>query len=402
MSSERDCYARPPEKDSGSLVEELRARQQALQVAIRARISALCGSHLDDAGAVRTVAAVVDYALTCLEYGEDWLESVPSTVIAEARRAAQNGVALETVVLSCVAVHSHLGELIMDVADRSGLSAGGSDMRYLHKTQEAVLEHLLTAACGEYERERARAQHSPARRRAELVNRLLDGRPVDGAEMLGYELDAWHLCAIATGANAESTVRKLAGTLGRELLLVLRGSEALAWLGGQRKPVIRDIEHALVAQGLASASLAIGEPARGVEGWRLTHREAEATLRVARHRPGRLTRYLDVALEATALQDEALGDSLIEAYLSPLDDQHGGGATRRKMLRAFFAAEHNASATAAALKVDRSTIHRWRREIEERLGCRLHERQAEIELALRLKALRQPHAAEHADSAVRD
>ena len=48
--------------------------------------------------------------------------------------------------------------------------------------------------------------------------------PVDVGEF-GYELDAWHLCVIATGAGAEKAVRGLAAALGRELLLVAHDGE---------------------------------------------------------------------------------------------------------------------------------------------------------------------------------
>jgi hypothetical protein len=135
-------------------------------------------------------------------------------------------------------------------------------------------------------------------------------------------------------------------------------------------------------------SLAIGEPSRGVEGWRQTHREAGDALLVARYRPSRLTRYLDVAPDATALRDEALADSLIETFLAPLDRMRIGGRAARKTLRALLDSGHNVSSAASALKVDRSTVHRQRNEIERRLGCRLHERQVEIELALRIEDLR--------------
>jgi hypothetical protein len=257
----------------------------------------------------------------------------------------------------------------------------------------ALLERLTVSIADEYERELEGAERSPEQRRAELVQGLLAGAPVDVNE-LGYELDAWHLCVIATGADAEKAVCGLAAALGRELLPVARDGEMCAWLGGQRKLKIADFERTLSARGL-DVSMAISGAARGIEGWRLTHREAQAAQLVAQHRPQhKVTLYPDVALEAAALQDETLAHSLVETYLSPLDDGHGGGAGRRKMLRAFFDAEHNVSSAAAGLKVDRSTVRRWRGEIEERLGCRLHERQAEIEVALRLEELRAHHGAE--------
>ncbi len=272
--------------------------------------------------------------------------------------------------------------------DRAGL---GERLRTREPEIEAavfaLIERMIAQVADDYDRELEGAERLPERRCAERVQRLLDGVPVDVGGF-GYEFDAWHVGVIATGANAEKAVRGLAAALGRELLVVVRDGEVWAWLGGKRKLMIVDVERALSAQGPADVSLVIGEMTRGVEGWRLTHREAQAALLVARHRPPRkLTRYQDVALEAAALQDETLAHSLIETYLSPLDDGHGGGAGRRRMLRAFFDAEHNVSSAAAGLKVDRSTVRRWRGEIEQRLGCRLHERRAEIEVALRLEEL---------------
>jgi hypothetical protein len=261
----------------------------------------------------------------------------------------------------------------------------------------ALVERMVASIADEYEGERERTEPSPEGRRAELVQGLLAGTLVDINE-LGYELDAWHLCVIATGANATQAVRGLAAGLGRELLAVARDDgEVWAWLGGQRKLVVADVERVLSAQGLADVSLAVGEAARGVEGWRLTHREAQAAQLVARHRPARgLTRYLDVALDATALQDEALADSLIERYLSPLDDMRIGGKAARRTLRALFDTEYNVSSAAHPLRVHRSSVHRWREEIERRLGCRLHEHQAEIEVALRIEELREHQTAKMA------
>jgi hypothetical protein len=256
----------------------------------------------------------------------------------------------------------------------------------------ALVERMIAQVADDYEREPEPIERSPEGRRAELVQGLLAGTLVDVNE-LGYELDAWHLCVIATGANATQAVRGLAAALGRELLPVARDGEVWAWLGGQRKLKIADVERVLTARGLAGVSLAIGEAARGVQGWRLTHREAQAALLVAQHRGGRegvtLTRYLDVALEAAALQDEALADSLIERYLLPLDDMRIGGQAARRTLRALFDTEYNVSSAAHPLKVHRSSVHRWREEIERRLGYRLHEHQAEIEVALRIEDLRE-------------
>jgi transposase-like protein len=46
------------------------------------------------------------------------------------------------------------------------------------------------------------------------------------------------------------------------------------------------------------------------------------------------------------------------------------------------------SSAANALRVHRSSVHRWRDQIERRLGYRLHEHRAEMELALRVEDIR--------------
>jgi GGDEF-like domain/PucR C-terminal helix-turn-helix domain len=236
---------------------------------------------------------------------------------------------------------------------------------------------------------------SREQRRAELAHRLLADEPLNAGELaeLEYDLDGWHLGVIATGTQASQAAkatRGLAAGLGCELLPVPHGRDAVwAWVGGSRRIAFADVERALSIGGHAGVSLAVGEPAKGLEGWRQTHREAMGALLVARSWPRPLTRYLDVAPHATALQDEAFADSLIETYLSPLDGMRIGGQAARRTLGALLEKAHNVSSAASALNIDRSTVHRHRNEIERRLGCQLHERRVEIEVALRIEGLRQ-------------
>jgi hypothetical protein len=241
----------------------------------------------------------------------------------------------------------------------------------------------------------ARRARSHEQRRAEIVDKLLADQPVDTGELaeLGYELDGWHLGMIATGAQVGKAVRALAAGLGCKLLPVAHGSEMVwAWLGAQRRVAFAEIERVFSAGEYVDVSLAIGEPGRGAEGWRQTHREAQGALLVARSRGGReeqtLTRYLHVATEATALRDDALADSLIETYLAPLEGMRIGGQAARRTLRALFETGHNVTSASFVLKVNRTTVHRQRTEIERRLDCRLLEHQAEIEVALRIEELR--------------
>jgi hypothetical protein len=345
-------------------------------------------------GLRETIAACVDSGLASIQAGAPWSGPMPPVVVAHVRHAASTDVTLTTALCGCVAGYTLAWSFLLDEAAHHDLP---DEQRFgLLLEASTAIGSLLTGIQAEiadaYSSEIGRRARSTEQRRAEIVHKLLAHEHQDADELseLGYELEAWHLGVIATGAGAGNAVRALAAGLGCELLAVARGPETMwAWLGGRRRVAFADVERVLSSGDHSDVWMAIGEPARGPDGLRQTHREAGGALLVARCWPRKLTRYLDVAPDATALQDEALAASLIETYLSPLDGMRIGAQAARKTLRALMDTGHNVSSAASALRVDRSTVHRQRNEIERRLGFRLHEHQGEIELALRIEDLRE-------------
>lgn len=93
------------------------------------------------------------------------------------------------------------------------------------------------------------------------------------------------------------------------------------------------------------------------------------------------------ALAVAILRETDLANSLCERYLWPLDRMSVGSQVARQTIEALLKCEHNVSSAAHVLNVHRSTVHRWRNEIEELLGCRLCEHQIEVEVALRIAEL---------------
>jgi DNA-binding PucR family transcriptional regulator len=135
-------------------------------------------------------------------------------------------------------------------------------------------------------------------------------------------------------------------------------------------------------------SLAIGEPGWGLDGWRLTHHEAQAALLVARRKPQTMTRCADVPLEAAMLRADAAASSLAAAYLAPLDSLRMGGSVARETLRHYFSCERNMSSAAHSLGVrSRHTVENRLREIEKAIGRPIHKCLAELEVVLRLEDL---------------
>jgi hypothetical protein len=372
------------------VAERLRSRRSEIEQTIFAHVREAVPDWVaeEDAeyalGMRAAVSAAVDYGLAGIEHGEDWSAPIPSATTLQAGRAARGGVGLDTVLLRYIAGYTLLGDFVMEEAER--VAAGdGIALRHLRRAQSALLGRLTASIAEEYRRELERTGRTSGQRLSERVQRLLIGEPTDSAE-LGYELDGWHLGVIAKGTNAEKAVRGLAAGLGRNLLLVPRGEQTVwAWFGDQRRLAIADMARLLTAKRHAEVSLAIGEPAGGINGFRLTHRQAQAAQLVALRRPQWLTRYADVALLAFALRDEALARSLVEIYLTPLDSTRKGPPVLRQTLRAYFAAERNASSAAAAMGVARHTVENRLRRAEGQLGRLLPSCMAELELALRLE-----------------
>jgi hypothetical protein len=335
------------------------------------------------------VMAALEYALSGIEHGEDWDMPVPFEIIAQARRAARTGVGLDTILRRYTAGHALLGDFVMQAADRGGMLGDGAALRAIQRTQAALLDRLIATINDEYICEVQRVSRSSEQRLGEHVRRLLADDRAD-TEDLGYELDAWHLGLIGTGAGATKAIRALAAGLNCSLLCVPLDKESVwAWFGSQRKVVANDIEGSWKSRRPVEAALAIGEPARGLLGWRQTHWQSQDALHVSLRQPQALTLYADVALLAPWLRDEARAKWLIETYLLPLDNYRCPGTTLRKTLRAYFAAGRNASAAALELNVSRRTMRNRMVLIEEGLGRHLNEHQAELELALRLDELYQ-------------
>jgi hypothetical protein len=371
------------------LVARLRARSREIEDTVFDRVRQMADPVEANDPEYRaylraTVADAIDYALLGIERGEEWRGQSPEAAAVQARRAARTGVKLDAILRRYAAGDRLVGEFILDEAAQLPNDA----MRQLMRSQGPHVDRMMAAVASEYMDELERVRRSPAQRVAERVQRLLDGNaPLDAAS-LDYELDAWHLGLVVTGSRPEVAARTLAAGLSRQPLVVSRDQDsAWAWLGGQRPLDAGDVERYLAAGVLGDVKLAVGEPRRGLEGWRLTHHEARAAHQVMLRRPQSLTRASDVILLAAVLRDELLAKSLRQTYLAPLDDQGDAGMGLRETLRAYFDAGFNAATAAAALGVDRHTVQRRLRKAEEALGMLLHHCHAEIEVALVLEEL---------------
>ena len=365
----------------------LRVRQAEIQQAVITRVYAVSDpKETADpeylGGLKAAVSAALDYGVAALERSEDRALPTPTALLSQARLAARNRVSLDTVLRRYLAGHTLLGDFIFEEAEGAGVSA--TELKRLLRAQAALLDRLLATIAEEYERESGRPS-SNEERRAEQIERLLAGEQIEPVG-LAYDFKAWHLGVVALGAAATDAIGALAASVDCRLLEVRREGRALwAWFGSRRRLDPCALAGRADRDLPAGVSLAFGEPGKGVEGWRLTHRQAEAALPIVLSGGDVSVRYADVALLASMLNDDLLVTSLRELFLAPLARERDGGVVARDTLRAYFAAERNVSSAAAALGVSRQAVGRRLRAIEERIERPLNSCAAELEAALRLE-----------------
>ena len=372
------------------LISDLRARRAEIEAAIRARIDGdggptEAGDPEYGEGLRAAIPAGFEHCLAAIERGESSPPPVPTALLSQARLAARSGIPLDTVLRRYFAGYTLLGDFLIEEAEATGLRRG-ADLRRLLRSLSTSFDRLLAAVSAEHRREaEATSARSSGRRRAELIERLLAGEPLDPTE-LRYDVTAHHVGLLANGAGSEAGLADLARSLDCRLLALPRGEETVwAWLGSRGPLDPDDIERIVAGVWPAGVRLAIGEPAVGASGWRLTHRQAKAALSIVLRGPQPFVRYADIALLATMLQDDLLCTSLREIYLKPLEAKRDGGETLRETLRAYFATGRNVSSAAAVLGVSRNTVTSRLRAIEAQLGRSLASASPECEAALRLE-----------------
>ncbi len=369
----------------------LRPRRGEIEQAVYIRVTGVQGQiQIQDTeytvGLQTAVEAVIDYALAGMEQGEGYSTPVPSTAIEQARRAARNGVGLETVLRRYIAGQLVFEDfVIQEAVDCAVVDNQGTALNAIRLIQAGLLDQIIVTITDAYTHESQRVRESPSERQSDAVRRLLLGQPIDPTHLGEYSLDTWHLALIAVGAGATNTVQSVARTFGCKLLSVLRGEETVwAWLGSREPTTSAEIQDLVERDEADDILLGIGEASKNAAGWRLSHQQAQVALNVTLHCPKRATRFGDVAFLEPWLRDGAMGRSLVSLYLSPLNDRSCSASILRETMRAYFNTNRNVTAAASRLNVSRRTIRNRLEVIENSLGDIFNDRQAELELALRL------------------
>lgn len=376
-----------------SLSVSLEARRAEIEETFRTRVNAIGNAQVNHdieyvEGLRSSISKAFDFGLMGVSGNRGSVPAIPPVLLTQARLAARNGVELAIVQRRYMDCYHLLDDFLSEEAEKHGAAATGA-LRYIRQTTTGLFEMLLDRVGEEHARER-RWPASPEQRKVELVRSLLDGKPVEHSE-LAYDFHASHLGLLARGVEAASAIKALAGSLDCLPLIVRLDDEAVwGWLGRREGLDMHGLERLLSSSWPADTPLGVGEPAKDMNGWRHTFRQASGAFGLALRKPDGIFCYGDDPLLVTIAQDDLQVTRLRERYLVPLATERDGGMRARATLCAYIASNRNASSAAASLGVSRQTVLNRLRAVEQRIGLSITDRMVEIEAAFRLESLDSP------------
>jgi len=281
-------------------------------------------------------------------------------------------------------------------------------MRLAHRLTFAWFDGLVERLTAAYAEERERAARTPETQRREAVHAALSGRTVDVdalSRTAAYEfrrrhvgLVLWRGTPLSDGVPAvldaqpafAAVAREIAGALGAAAPLVVASASSVAWgwIAVREAPDPVVLAAAVEAARPAGVSIAFGEPAPGLAGFRETHDDALAASRVAMLHAatgsGAAVAFADVELAALLSDDLHRARRFVLRRLGDLARDDAPSARLRATLRVFLEEHGSRTATARRLAIHPNTVTNRARACEALIGRSLLERPVELQVALAL------------------
>ena len=380
------CSLQPAQRaERGGLLRRAEQAQRTISSDVLAQLSRPMSPRAPTSAGDRRPTTIVSAAVSAtLKYmlgrltGEASYLSAPMQ--GRVREAAYRGESLHEVLQLALLVHCALETWFIRTAEAPAVQP--TVLSQLLISTSDVLVDVGRLITEEFDRALADKADN-VDRKAQAVERLLEGRPTAGYD-LAYPLRGWHLAGIAT-EDQGPLVRSVAARFGMSVLSVTADPEAWwFWLGTTRQVDGQSLMRDIVEGKTRRCSVGLGEIEVGEVGWRRSHGQAAAALSVAWERPDRIAKYGEAALLASMKQDQLLRESLEIMYLRPLTEDQGG-PDLRATLRAYFAADRNKASAAAALGVTRQAVSYRLDLAEARIGRSLRSCAHSIEAALMLE-----------------
>ncbi|HEX7739647.1 MAG TPA: helix-turn-helix domain-containing protein [Marmoricola sp.] len=310
----------------------------------------------------------------------------PLTVLFHVYRVAQREVwrYMTTVV-------SHAGDAGVD---------GAELLVFLWERASTWLDSAVVASADVFRAEHERIRRGTAAQQLETVREVLGGKTPDNRDIVanlgGHPISGFNTAVLLhTEEYREITglteaVTRLGKTLGVRNPLVVNpgGRDLWCWFGTRSEPdleVLRQCEAWLAEHGITAA---VGTPGEGVEGFRISHREAQQAEKIAfaaRTVPA-LTLFADVELLCLVSASPEATRRFVTRTLGPLGDPGEGPARLRETLHALLASG-SVDEAATALSVHKNTVRYRVNQAETMMGHPATRAPSEVELALRYHAM---------------
>ena len=367
-------------------IEELRGDERILQ---------LLGSSIE--GNVDTILHMFQHGI-----GIDRVEP-PSAAVEYSRRLAQRGVPVNALVRAYrLGQDTLLGRSLGEVRRQGGDPEVASlAAQRIVEITFVYIDWMSQRVVISYENERDRWLQHRSAVRAARTRELLAGNSVDMAAAeaaLGYRLAQHHIGIVvwtraeAPGEDELSPLERFVISLAeriscpaRPLFVPCDDSSAWAWLPIGRRAGIEPEVIRQAADSGGRVMVAVGEPAQGIDGFRITHTQAVQTQAVAllggAYAP-QVTMFAQVGVAALLSTDVEAARAWVSQVLGPLatDDDHC--ARLRETLRVFLATGGSYTASATQLAMHKNSVkYRVEKAGQER-GRPIRGDRLDVELAL--------------------
>lgn len=261
------------------------------------------------------------------------------------------------------------------------------------------IDASVTASVDIYQRERDRIRQGVAAARLEWVRKALDGDVPDirefSAHLDGYPVSECNTALVLQApddegfAHLERAAKELARALGSRhpLLVAPGGRELWAWAATHAVPDLGGLGGAQEELRDKGINASVGTPVAGLDGFVVSHREAQAARRIALQSaaPAALTLFTDVELVALMSQAGDAATRFVRRTLGPLAEPT---ETAQRLRETVLALLDSGSVEQAArrLVVHKNTVRYRVGQAEEALGHSVSEQAVELATALRYHA----------------
>ncbi|MFI9455872.1 PucR family transcriptional regulator [Amycolatopsis sp. NPDC052450] len=341
----------------------------------------------------------LEAALSMVRHGIDvGAATAPVTALEHARAMAARGYSVDVMLRFYRMGHAYFSERVL-----AGITAFVPDpalalvvVDNLQRYAFAYVDRISSEVAAEYVAELDRMQNRVRAARTDAVRGLIAGDRIDlgrAERTLSHRLTGWQTAFVCWTERDDADLARVGAAVGAHFgsgrpLLVPDGVQALwGWVCGTRAPGVAPEDLAPLAGRIpATVRVSIGTPAKGPEGFRDSHVQAQRGRRIVElsGRVAPVTSYAEVALVDTMSGDLELARAFVATELGALAVEGSRAEEERRTLLAVLDAQGGLAAAAEELGVHRNTVLQRLRRAEERRGRPATDRVAELHAALRL------------------